>query len=200
MIEHYENNLRAIKLYAIFSAQKHYTMKINKKNVMEHKSYRLNDGREIHIRPLQDTDSDQINSFYRSLSPKSLKWVNAPKPYQIYEIFRYPDYYISLVTIHDGIVVGYGEIIKDSMKRDGELTIHIHQDYQGVGLGTAMMIMLIKEATEHQLQCINLQVAADNTKAVRLFMKFGFQWHQTTQELYGEKELDTLHMKKVLNI
>jgi ribosomal protein S18 acetylase RimI-like enzyme len=166
---------------------------------MEHKTYKLNDGRQIHIRSLQATDADQITRFYRSMSSNTLRWSKAPTSYQIVEKFRYPDYYINLVTVHDGNVVGYGEILKDSLKRDSELTIHINQDYQGVGLGTAMMIMLVKEATEHQLHGINLQVAASNTKAVHLFRKFGFQEQQTTHELYRGEELDTLHMRKVLN-
>ena len=166
---------------------------------MEHKAYRLNDGREIHIKPLQASDKDLLTEFYHSMSASDLRWSKARTQYQIDEKFRYPDYYISLVTIHDERVVGYGEILKDPQKRDGELTIHIHPGYQGVGLGTAMMIMLVREATDHQLHGINLVVAAVNTKAVHLFRKFGFQEQHTTQDLYGGEEHDTIHMVKVLN-
>lgn len=166
---------------------------------MEHKAYTLNDGREIHIRALNASDRDQLTEFYGSMSANALRWSKAPTPYQIDEKFRYPDYFISLVTVHNGNVVGYGEILKDQDKRDGELIIHIHQDYQGVGLGTAMMIMLVKEATDQQLHGIYLEVAAQNTKAVHLFRKFGFQEQHTTHQLYGGEEHDTLHMNKVLN-
>jgi ribosomal protein S18 acetylase RimI-like enzyme len=166
---------------------------------MEHKTYKLNDGRQIHIRPLQDIHRDQLTEFYRAMSENALRWSKAPTLYQIDEKFRYPDYYISLVTMYNGKVIGYGEIHKDSQKHDGELTIHIHPDYQGVGLGTAMMIMLVKEATDRRLHGIDLRVAAGNSKAVHLFRKFGFQEQHTTQELYGGEEHDTLHMNKVLN-
>jgi len=166
---------------------------------MEHKTYKLNDGREINIRAIQSSDNAQLNRFYGSLSQGALRWITPPTCDDLEQRFRYPDYFIGLVTVHDGNVCGYGEIIKDSEKYDGELQIHIHQDYQGVGLGTSMMIMLVKEATDHHLHSINLKVAAENTKAVHLFRKFGFQEMHSTQELYGGEEHDTLHMSKMLN-
>ena len=166
---------------------------------MEHKTYKLNDGREIDIRAIQSSDNAQLNQFYGSLSEGALRWITPPTCDDLEQRFRYPDYFIGLVTVHDGNVCGYGEIIKDSEKYDGELQIHIHQDYQGVGLGTSMMIMLVKEATDQLLHGINLKVAAENTKAVHLFKKFGFQEMHSTQELYGGEKHDTLHMSKMLN-
>jgi ribosomal protein S18 acetylase RimI-like enzyme len=166
---------------------------------MEHKTYSLNDGRTINIRTIKPTDSDLIRLFYSSLSESALKWITPLTLAEIKQRFRYPEYFIGLVTIHDEQVVGYGEINKDSKKYDGELNIHIHQDYQGVGLGTAMMIMLVKEATEQLLHGIKLKVAAGNSKAVHLFRKFGFKEEYTTQELYSGEKHDTLHMSKVLN-
>jgi len=159
---------------------------------MEQKTYTLNDGRKIQIRPLEPEDRKRLTDFYGSMSKDSLKWIQAPTSKEIDEKLRYPDYYISLVTIYDDHVAGYGEIMKDAQKRDGELNIHIHQDYQGVGLGTAMMIMLLKEATDEQLHQINLHVAAENRKAIQLFIKFGFQ------EQKGSGEKDTLFMVKKL--
>ncbi len=164
---------------------------------MEHKAYTLNDGREIHIRPLKADDRDNLAKFYRSMSEDALRWVDAPSLGQIDEKLRYPDYYISLVTVYDGYVVGYGEIVKDSQKIDGELIIHIHQGYQGVGLGTAMMIMLVKEATDEQLHRINLRVAAGNRRAVQLFLKFGFQEHESKKG-YDEESHDIISMSKAL--
>ena len=166
---------------------------------MEHKTYKLNDGREIHIRAIQSDDREQLTQFYESLSEVSLRWITPPTSDDLEQRFRYPAYCIGLVTVHDGRVCGYGEICKDSEMHDGELQIHIHQDYQGVGLGTSMMIMLVKEAADQRLYSINLKVAAENTKAVHLFRKFGFQEMHSTQELYRGEKHDTLHMSKVLN-
>jgi ribosomal protein S18 acetylase RimI-like enzyme len=162
---------------------------------MEQKIYTLNDGRKIQIRALEPEDGKRLADFYGSMSEDSLMWIQVPSQREIDEKLRYPDYYISLVTLYDDHVAGYGEILKDPQKRDGELNIHIHQDYQGVGLGTAMMIMLLKEATDEHLHSINLHVAAENMKAVQLFIKFGFQEQKTKGSI---EQKDTVHMIKKL--
>ena len=166
---------------------------------MEHKTYKLNDGREIHIRETQSSDKDQLELFYDSLSEGALRWITPMSSDEMWQRFRYPDYFIGLVIVHDDRVVGYGEITKDAERYYGELNIHINQDYQGVGLGTSMMIMLVKEATDQLLHGVNLSVAAENRKAVHLFRKFGFQEQRTTLERYHGEKHDTLHMSKVLN-
>ena len=165
---------------------------------MEQKTYILNDKREVHLRPLQPSDKDQLVNLYRSMSDSALRWTKAPTGEQIEQIIQYPDYYISLVTEHNDTIIGHGELKKDSEKRNGELNIHLHQDYHGVGLGTMMMIALMSDANEQDLHKINLQVAAENRKAVRLFRKFGFQQHSTIRETSRGVEHDAYLMSKVL--
>jgi RimJ/RimL family protein N-acetyltransferase len=174
---------------------------LNVNNIgMEHKTYTLNDGREVHLRSLQPSDREQVVQLYRSMSDSALRWTKAPTGEQIEQIIRYPDYYISLVTEHNYTIIGHGEIKKDSEKRNGELNIHLHQDYHGVGLGTVMMIALMSEANEQSLHGINLQVAAENRKAVSLFRKFGFQQQGTVKETSRGVEHDAYLMSKVLKV
>ena len=169
-------------------------------NGMEQKTYTLNDGREVHLRPIKPSDKEQLVQLYRSMSDSALRWTKAPTREQIEQIIQYPDYYISLVTEHDDRVIGHGEIKKDSEKRNGELNIHLHQDYHGVGLGTVMMIALMSDANGQALHRINLQVAAENRKAVRLFRKFGFQQQSTIRETSRGAEHDAYLMSKVLKL
>lgn len=169
-------------------------------NVMEHKTFTLNDGREVHLRPLQPSDREQLIQLYSSMSDSALRWTKAPTLEEIEQIIQFPDYYISMVTEHDDMVIGHGEIKKDSEKRNGELNIHLHQDYHGVGLGTVMMIALMSDATGQDLFRINLQVAAENRKAVRLFRKFGFQQRSTIRETSRGEEHDAFLMSKTLKV
>ncbi len=169
-------------------------------NGMEHKTYTLNDGREVHLRPLQPSDKKQLVQLYDSMSDSALRWTKAPTGEQIEQIIQYPDYYISIVTEHGDRVIGHGEIKKDYEKRNGELNIHLHQDYHGVGLGTVMMIALMSDANEQDLHRINLQVAAENRKAMRLFRKFGFQQQSTIRETSRGTEHDAYLMSKVLKV
>mgnify|MGYP000722272706 CR=1 FL=1 len=79
---------------------------------------------------------------------------------------------------------------------------YIHQDYQGAGLGTALMVMLLNAANEQSLHRINLEVVADNEKAVHLFRKFGFNVEGRRVEAYkaiNGSLHDILLMGKTLN-
>lgn len=167
---------------------------------MEHKTYTLNDGREIHLRPLQPSDKEQLVQLYDSMSDSALRWTKAPTDDEIEQIIQFPDYYISLVTEHDNKIISHGEIKKDPEKMNGELNVHVHQDYHGVGLGTVMMIALMNDATRQDLHTINLQVAAENRKAVRLFRKFGFQQISTIRETSRGEEHDAFLMFKILKM
>lgn len=163
------------------------------------KTLTLNDGRLIKLRPMTLLDEEGLADLYREVQGETER-VKVPSEEELYRKFRFPDYYISIITEHDGTVVGYGEILKDPEKKNGELQIHIHREYQGVGLGTAIMILLLKEATDQKLQRIDLEVSAENQAAIHLFRKFGFQQVKSVRE---EEEPglihETLHMNRVLN-
>ena len=167
---------------------------------MESKTYRLNDGREVHLRPFSPSDIDGLLEMSESMSERALKWTKMPTKNDIEKSVQFPDYYISLVTEHGDRIIGHGEIRKDSEKRDGELKIHLHQDYHGVGLGTMMMIVLMNEATAQGIYDINLQVAAENINAVRLFRKFGFQQKDTVRETFRGNEHEAYLMSKTLKV
>lgn len=123
-----------------------------------------------------------------------------PTEDEIEQSIQFPEYYISLVTEHGGRIIGHGEIKKDAAKKNGELNIHLHQDYHGVGLGTVMMIVLMNEATAQDLYNVDLLVAAENIKAVRLFRKFGFHRKDMVKETVRGKEHDAYLMSKVLKM
>jgi RimJ/RimL family protein N-acetyltransferase len=63
-----------------------------------------------------------------------------------------------------------------------------------------MMIALMSDATGQDLHRINLKVAAENRKAVRLFRRFGFQQQGTIRERFGNEEHDAFIMSKTLKV
>jgi RimJ/RimL family protein N-acetyltransferase len=160
---------------------------------MEWKEYQLNDGRSIQLRPIKPEDKIGLISF-----TTSMEGTDRLTPVDIVNIFTYPYYYINMVIIHDESVVGYGEIKKSPDLRDGELKIHISSEYQGAGLGTAMLIMLVHEASEEKLHSINLRVDSANTRAIHLFRKNGFTEENITKEVINGNQRETLYMVRTL--
>jgi ribosomal protein S18 acetylase RimI-like enzyme len=167
---------------------------------MMEKQLNLNDGRRIMIRQLEQDDKERLVNFYGDLSEETARRVKIPENQELFQKFRFPDYFINVVTEHEENIVGYGEIMKDPEKENGELEIYIHQDFQGVGLGTAIMIIMLKEATEEGLRRIHLDVSADNRVAIHLFRKFGFQQEKSIRETDPSGDVsETLHMVRTLN-
>jgi len=166
---------------------------LNITSIMEQKVYTLNDGREIQLRSVNPDDKNSLLGFCDSMSGYDI-----PTCLDLENVFRYPLYYINLVIKHNDKIVGYGEIMKSPDMRDGELKIHIHGDYQGAGLGTAMMIMLVHEATDEQLHSINLRVDSSNLRAIHLFRKSGFIDETIEKEVINGAPRETLYMIRTL--
>lgn len=162
---------------------------------MEQKEYALNDGRKIELRSVCPDDKQSLLGFCELMGGYDI-----PTCLDIDNVFRFPLYYINLVIIHNDKVVGYGEIMKSPDMRDGELKIHIHGDYQGAGLGTAMMIMLVHEASAEKLHSIHLKVDSSNTRAIHLFRKSGFIEETIKKEIIHGKPRETLHMVRMLSM
>lgn len=54
------------------------------------------------------------------------------------------------------------------------LDIAVQKDFWGLGLGTAMLTVLLDEARRADFSLLTLEVAADNSRAVALYKRFGF--------------------------
>jgi putative acetyltransferase len=85
---------------------------------------------------------------------------------------------IPLVAVDSDRMVGWSTIHKYSHpRRKGvcDLGMYLRQDFQNVGLGTAMLSRLLELAEREKLHRISLTVVADNRIAVHLYEKFGFK-------------------------
>lgn len=84
-----------------------------------------------------------------------------------------------IVAEIDGFVAAEASLIRkaaDRMAHCGSFYIGVHDDYQGKGIGTALMKAIIEIADRWMnLLRLDLGVFADNTAAVRLYKRFGFE-------------------------
>ena len=149
----------------------------------------LKNGRTVTIRPYKLDDREQLVSFYASLSPATLRW--SLPPYDRQKIERWTSDLantIILLAFHGERIVGHLQIFRQAwserLKGNGELIIYLHQDFQGVGLGTAMMREAIDIARQKGLHRLVLSVIADNHNAIKLYEKVGFQHEGLRREDY----------------
>ncbi len=160
-------------------------------NPEKEKTVLLKDGRKVLLRTYRPQDKESLISFYATLSPETLRW--ALPPYDRPRVERMVSNLanaIILIAQDKNRVVGHLHIYTQSFNRAkglGELFIYLHQDYQNIGLGNAMMRESIELAREKGLHRIGLSVIAPNHRAIKLYEKVGFKHEGVRKEdYYGE--------------
>ena len=74
------------------------------------------------------------------------------------------------------------------------IMLAIHPQFQGQGLGQALLLALLKSACERQLERSTLEVRESNLAAVYLYKKFGFKEAGRRKRYYEDTGEDALVM------
>ena len=163
----------------------------------------LKDGRTSTIKAIAPDDKEDLVRFYATLSPEVLKWALPPYDRARVERFFGSPELIGLVASSGGKVVGHPHIFRyaSRMSHLGELIIYLNQDFQNVGLGTAMMKRALQMAKEKGLHRVQLSVILGNDSAVRLYEKVGFRREGVRAHGYTDEDgryYDALEMGIIL--
>jgi len=104
--------------------------------------------------------------------------------------------YISVCSVYLNEIVGFA-FIKLRNRYYGELGIGVRDEFQGMGIGSMLMEILIALARKEGLKRIGLTVLADNYKALRLYEKFGFKKIRYIKngDVYRGKKYDCIEMQ-----
>jgi L-phenylalanine/L-methionine N-acetyltransferase len=83
-----------------------------------------------------------------------------------------------LVAVIEDKVIGMGGLIRFENRRShaGSIGMTVHDAYAGRGAGTALMAALVAQADNWlNLTRLELNVYPDNTRAIALYERFGFE-------------------------
>lgn len=90
-----------------------------------------------------------------------------------------PDDHIFVAVLEDGTVIGSAGLqvcTNPRMRHVGTLGMLVHTEFQNQGIGTALMKTVLELADNWlMLRRVELEVYADNQRAVRLYERFGFE-------------------------
>jgi acetyltransferase len=162
--------------------------------------YRLKDGTQVILRPIRPEDEPIEAELIENLSEETKR-------------FRF--FYVIKEITHDMLVrfcnidydremaivaeytdssgrrrnVGVGRLIMDPFRRRGEFAVVVADDFQGKGLGTKLMDMLIQIAMEKGLESIYGLVMPENIRMIELCRKLGFELRHTPEEVIAELNL-----------
>ena len=141
----------------------------------------LRNGELAFIRRFRRTDGDALYEFFtQRLSPESQRL------YSLQPLDRnLVDWVVSeadapdvvrLVAFKDDAIIGYAywrpQIFKPKLPL---LSIAVADEYQGLGLGRALMELLIEAARLRGMDGLELHVFKHNRRAIALYRKVGFE-------------------------
>jgi RimJ/RimL family protein N-acetyltransferase len=143
----------------------------------------LRDGRSITIRALKPEDRSAMLSAVARVSAQSLyrRFFGPKRGFTETET----DFYVNVdFTTHVALVAVIDEGGKDTIIGAGryivaepgkaEVAFAIIDEYQGQGIGTALLRHLVVIARERELQQLVAEVLAENAPMLTLFRRFGF--------------------------
>jgi putative acetyltransferase len=135
----------------------------------------------ITIRHVEPSDYEAL---YKIFSGPKVVWGVLQIPFPSAEAWRKklaepPEGLYSLVACVDGEVVGqcglHTSPNRPRRRHVGQIGMAVRDDWQGKGVGTALMHALIDLADNWvNLSRLELEVFTDNEPAIKLYQKFGF--------------------------
>ncbi|MGC8817014.1 MAG: bifunctional acetate--CoA ligase family protein/GNAT family N-acetyltransferase [Candidatus Hadarchaeum sp.] len=146
--------------------------------------WRLKDGTEVLLRPIRPEDEKIEYEFIKGLSEETsrFRFFRVIKELSHDDLVRFCniDYDREMAIIAETTEagkkkeIGVARLIIEPGKKRGEFAIVVADKYQGKGLGTKLMDMLIEFAQEKGLETVYGIIMRENKKMVRLAQKMGF--------------------------
>ncbi|RLG03529.1 MAG: hypothetical protein DRN54_02725, partial [Thaumarchaeota archaeon] len=162
--------------------------------------YRLRDGTQVILRPIRPEDEPIEAELIKNLSEESKRfrffYVIKDITHDLLVRFCNIDYDREMAIIAEYTDsggrrrnVGVGRLIMDPSRRRGEFAVVVADDFQGKGLGTKLVDMLIQIADEKKLESIYGIVMPENTRMIELCRRLGFDIRYTPEEVIVELNL-----------
>jgi len=166
--------------------------------------WRLKDGNEVILRPIRPEDEPIELEFIKGLSTETSRYrffqIIKDLPHDALVRFCNIDYdremaFIAETTDTDGdrarrIEIGVSRLILDPNKKRGEFAVVIADKYQGKGLGTKLVDMLIEFARDKDVESIYGVIMSGNMAMIRLCEKLGFTTRREQDSVLAELRLN----------
>ena len=142
-------------------------------------------GEKVVFRPEQSGDTEMLWEMFSTLSEESASNLIPPFTRERVESWTNNINYDEVLTIVAVVeekskqrIIGSASLKfnqQEALKHKTELGITVYDDYQNMGIGTALLKHLIGIARMKKLNKIYLQVSTTNDRAINLYKKAGFK-------------------------
>lgn len=142
------------------------------------------DGTKVFLRPLKLTDESLVRDLFYKLSPSSVHYrffqmLKAMPHEKLQELLRV-DYEADMALVvltsagEDAQMVGIAHYRSDPQSNFAEAAFLVRDDWQGKGIGTALMKTLASTARSHGIHGFTADVLMENHGMMRIFHKCGY--------------------------
>ncbi|MEN6475034.1 MAG: GNAT family N-acetyltransferase [Syntrophaceae bacterium] len=140
-------------------------------------------GLEVLFRAIKPSDEEEMRRLFYRFSDKAVyyRYFSPIKVMRHAKMQSYvnidPNRVLSLVGVigppGEERLIAEGRFVKDRVRPYGEVAFIVDEQYQGLGIASAMLAMLIKLAKERGLHGFTADVLATNKSMLRVFEKSG---------------------------
>lgn len=148
-------------------------------------NFTLRNGVEVFLRPELSGDTEMLWEMFSTLSKESVNNLVPPFTRDRIESWtsniNYERNLPILALIQEGKkehIIGSATLSFYPQKiysHKADLGITVHDEYQNLGLGTAMVNNLLEIAKKKELKKVHLRVSSNNTRAIHVYEKCGFK-------------------------
>jgi RimJ/RimL family protein N-acetyltransferase len=169
--------------------------------------FRSRDGVRLTVRPIRGDDRDALQGAFRRLSPSSRyrRFLTAKEHLTESELTRltevdHRDHEALVVTDDERNLVGVARYIRlDERPAAAEVAVTVVDEWQGRGIGTALLTRLIERAEEAGIETFVASCLATNKDMIVLFRELGQSVRRTglgagVLELEIELPTDASHL------
>lgn len=173
-------------------------------------TYELKNGYSVVIREAGVEDAEKIINAINSVGAEKIHILTEKFDHDvqweqnfIQEHVKEKKDRLFVVAEAEGNIIGVSDVSIGSNPKNshvGYLGISIVREWRGLGIGTAMMNIMIDWAKRRGLERLHLEVFSTNQRALRLYEKFGFHVEGRREKQYkieGEY-VDGILMAKLL--
>jgi acetyltransferase len=161
--------------------------------------WKLKDGTEVILRPIRPEDEPMELEFVKGLSEEASRFrffqVIRDLSHEALVRFCNIDYDREMAFIAETrelnrrMEIGVGRLVMEPNKKRGEFAVVVADKYQGKGLGTKLIDMLISVAEEKGLESMYGIVLPENANMIHLCEKLGFTVERRHEEVVVELKL-----------
>lgn len=149
---------------------------------------------DVQVRVMEPDEREAVKRLHRECFPEAM----ALDEVVLETLFQHRQA-VNLVADRFGVPIGYAGAVHGARPRAKLLTIHVHPDARGNGIGSALMDELETRLRARKARHLELEVHADNDVAQAMYRSRGYEVVREDPEAYPSLEDSAgLVMRKAL--